>query len=219
VLLDLRLRDHLDGWDLLAVLRAHTDTRDLPVIIVSAEDQRDRSRALGVDDYFIKPVEKNALLAKLAWLAPISPGTMVLVVDDDTSTRELALATLELAGVPARGVGSGEEALALLDEHPAAYGLVVLDLGLPGMDGFAVLEALGGRPSLVSVPVVIFTARQLELGEQQRLLQRAREVVRKGNGVPLGEAVGRWLGHPLASEPSARLDTAVEDAAAAAVPG
>lgn len=200
VLLDLRLQGQLDGWDLLAVLRGRPETQDLPVVVVSAYDEPSRGQALGVDDYLLKPVAKERLVSVLRRLA-VDRERLVLVVEDDLPTRALALRVLESSGARARGVGSGSEALAALEAEPEAYGLLVLDLGLPDMDGFALLDAVRGRLGLSELPVVVFTARELSEPEKRYFAGRAVEIVRKGNGVPLLEAVARALGRsPAATE-------------------
>ncbi len=192
ILLDLHLASSMDGWDLLAVLRGRPQTHDIPVVVVSAYGERGRGEMLGTADYLLKPVRKERLMATLRNLS-LGPSLDVLVVEDEPATRQLILHTLERAGHRARGVGSGEEALSLLEESPDAFGLLTLDLGLPGTDGFAVLKALRERPATQDLPVVIVTARELDAGEARYLNERARDIVRKSNGIPLGEAVSRAL--------------------------
>src|SRR5205823_6437150 len=120
----------------------------------------------------------------------------VLVVDDDDAARQALLVALDGAGYRVTGADSGEAALAALDRDPSAYGLVVLDLGLPGLDGFGVLEAIRTRPATRALPVLVVTGRDLDAAEKSRLAARAVEVLRKSDdiGVPLAEAVARALG-------------------------
>ena len=193
MLLDLRLGGQMDGWDLLAVLRGRAETSDLPVVVVSAFDERTSPQALGVDSYLIKPVRQDRLLSTLHRLA-LPEGRAVLVVEDDPATRQYIQQVLQREGFRVRTVGSGEEALAVLEAESDAYGALTLDLGLPGIDGFEVLDSLRSRPSTRHVPVVIFSGRDLTDTEKLRLTEQAQEIVRKGNGVPIVEAVARALG-------------------------
>jgi CheY-like chemotaxis protein len=204
VLLDLSLPGTLDGWDLLAVLRSRPDTADLPVVVISGREERVRGVALGVAEYFVKPVSRERLLSSLRNLE-LSPGNGVLIVEDEPTTRELVQRILEGMGLSVRAVGTGEQALALLEADPEAFGLMVLDLALPGIDGFAVLEAVQRRPATRELPVVIFTARDLARTAKQHLAQRVTEVVRKGSGVPISDAVARAL-RPKRAAASARHD-------------
>jgi CheY-like chemotaxis protein len=95
-------------------------------------------------------------------------------------------------------VGSGEEALDRLEAASDLYSLLVLDLGLPGIDGFTVLEAVRARPATSRLPVLVFTGRELSLDEKRRLQVRMADVMRKGDGAGLSlvEAVAQAIGRP-----------------------
>lgn len=193
LLLDLRLGGTMDGWDLLAILRGRPETHDLPVVIISAFEEKARGQALDLLEYLVKPVAMDRLVAVIE-RARVDRGRSVLMVDDEPSIRRMVEQALALEGIPCVGVQSGEEALSALEAEPDRYALVVLDLGLPGIDGLAVLDWIRSHSILRDLPVVIFTARHLSDEEKQSLSQRAEQIVAKGKGVPIQTVVARYLG-------------------------
>jgi diguanylate cyclase (GGDEF)-like protein len=90
------------------------------------------------------------------------PERIVLVVDDEEGTRGLVVRWLKSAGFVCREAKNGEEALAMLDSEPEAYETIVLDVMMPGMDGFTVLSRVKAEPRLSAIPVVILTASASE---------------------------------------------------------
>jgi len=102
---------------------------------------------------------------------------------------------LQEAGFRPRLVGTGEDALTVLQSDSLQLGLVVLDLGLPGMDGFAVLESIRARPETRRLPVLILTGWSLSVDEKRALAERVTDVLAKADGVaiPLVEAIRRTM--------------------------
>jgi len=197
LLLDVSLAGHLDGWDALAVLRSRPTTTNLPVIMVSARDDHDRSEALGISQYLVKPVQADALLRALHQLDRAGMSA-VLVVEDDAVTRQAVVAALAGAGFPATGVASSQEALAALEAKTAAFELLVLDLDLPDAGSFAILDAIRSQPLTRALPALVITARELTEDEQRLVQLRAAELVRTSDdiGVPIVQAVSRLRGLP-----------------------
>src|SRR6185437_4639957 len=153
VVLDILLPG-IDGWDVLAQLKADPATAAIPVVVVSMVDERGRGFALGAAEYLVKPVGKEQLLAALyrAAALPEQKHTGV-AIDDDPRAIELVKASLEPEGWTVLGAATGEQGLALIrEQQPSA---VLLDLLMPGMDGFEVVEALRADPETKSVPVII----------------------------------------------------------------
>ena len=177
VILDILLPG-IDGWEVLAQLKADPETSAIPVVVVSMLDERGRGFALGAAEYLVKPVSKDPLLAALhrAAAIPEQPHTVV-AIDDDSRAIELVRANLEPEGWTVLGATTGQEGLALIRERkPSA---VLLDLLMPDMDGFEVVEALRADPDTKSVPVVILTSKSMTQQDKERLQGRITYVARK----------------------------------------
>ncbi len=177
VILDILLPG-IDGWEVLAQLKADPGTAAIPVIVVSMLDERGRGFALGAAEYLVKPVGKDQLLAALYRAAAIPERKhTVVAIDDDPLAIELVRASLEPEGWTVLGAATGQEGLALIRERqPSA---VLLDLLMPGMDGFEVVEALRAEPDTKSVPVVILTSKSMTQQDKERLQGRITYVARK----------------------------------------
>ena len=177
VVLDILLPG-IDGWEVLAQLKADPATAAIPVVVVSMLDERGHGFALGAAEYLVKPIGKDQLLAALYRTAaiPERPHTVV-AIDDDPLAIELVRASLEPEGWTVLGAATGQEGLALIRERqPSA---VLLDLLMPGMDGFEVVEALRADPDTKSVPVVILTSKSMTQQDKERLQGRITYVARK----------------------------------------
>ena len=177
VVLDILLPG-MDGWEVLARLKADSATAPIPVVVVSMLDERGRGFALGATEYLVKPVSKDQLLAALYRAAAIPElKHTVVAIDDDPLAIELVRASLEPEGWTVLGAATGQEGLALIRERqPSA---VLLDLLMPGMDGFEVVEALRADPVTKSVPVVILTSKSMTQQDKERLRGRITYVARK----------------------------------------
>lgn len=186
VVLDIVL-PRLDGWDLLARLKADATTASCPVLIVSMLDQRGKGFALGAADYLVKPVDRDEMLEALARCIPgETVPRSVVVIDDDARDRRLIVDTLEPEGYSVLTAETGEEGLELVQrERPA---VVLLDLLMPGLDGFEVVERLRADPSTADVPVVVLTAKDLRPDDRERLAGRISYLAEKG-AVGRGELV------------------------------
>jgi CheY-like chemotaxis protein len=178
VVLDILLPG-IDGWDVLAQLKADPGTASIPVVVVSMVDERGRGFALGATEYLVKPVGKEQLLAALYRAAAMERKERhtVVAIDDDPLAIELVRASLEPEGWTVLGAATGQQGLALIRERqPSA---VLLDLLMPGMDGFEVVEALRADPETKSVPVVILTSKSMTPQDKERLQGRITYVARK----------------------------------------
>ena len=176
ICLDIGLPGELDGWQVLARLRERPDTANVPVVVCTGRNGRDRAGALGVADFVTKPFSRQQIRHAIARLLPEGRGS-VLVVDDDPAVRRLVFETLRKEGVELREAADGESALAeITKKRPDA---VVLDLIMPGLDGFDVLERLQSDPETKLIPVVVLTARRLSADERGLLQERAVSLLEK----------------------------------------
>ena len=166
-----------DGWDVLSALKADADLRDIPVVIVTMLSDRGIGLSLGAVEVLTKPVERAQLTALIHNL--VRREGPVLVVEDDAGAREMIRQTIEKMSLPVAEADNGVQALSWLGEHPLPA-VILLDLMMPEMDGFEVLDALAAHAQWRDIPVIVITAKQLTAAERERLLGQARKVIEKG---------------------------------------
>jgi PAS domain S-box-containing protein len=177
ITLDIVMPD-LDGWSVLKALKADPELCDIPVVLVTIMRDRDLGFALGAADYLTKPLDREMLMRAVGRHVHGDSRTQVLVVDDDPKTRDMLRRTLQKAGCTVAEAANGSEAIEALER--ATPGLVLLDLMMPGMDGFEVLERLQGEETWREVPVIIVTAKDLSREDVERLNGRVVKVLQKG---------------------------------------
>jgi signal transduction histidine kinase/CheY-like chemotaxis protein len=165
----------MDGWAVLAALKADPETADIPVVMVTIVDDKNMGYALGATDYLTKPVDRNRLLAILERYR--RAGLSVLVVDDDPLIRELMRRTLEKEGCLVAEAENGRVALERVRER--VPGLILLDLIMPEMDGFAFLLELRRQDAWRTIPVVVVTSKTLTTEERERLNGQVLQVLEK----------------------------------------
>jgi len=176
VCLDIILPGQVDGWQVLASLKARPATADVPVIVCTGKNGRDRASALGAADFVTKPFSGERIKQAVAGLLPQKRGS-VLVVDDEENVRRLVVETLSGDGVEVREAADGLEALAKIEsDRPDA---IVLDLVMPRLDGFSVLERLQQDEETRSIPVIVLTAMRLSPEERNVLHKRAVSLLEK----------------------------------------
>ena len=185
----------LDGWAVLAALKADPALAEIPVIMLTMVDDRGLGYALGAAEYLTKPLDRERLLAAVRKHRRDLP---VLVVDDDPVVRELLRRQLEAEGYRVSEAADGRAALARLRE--AVPGVILLDLMMPEMDGFELMEAMRREAGWAGIPVVVLTAKDLTAEDRERLNGRVERVLQKGaytKDALLGE-VRRLVGASLA---------------------
>ncbi len=171
------LMPRLDGWAVLAALKSDVELRHIPVIIVTVLADRGIALSLGAAEFMTKPVDRARLAAVIR--ENVQGGGTVLAIDDDPESRRLVARHLDKLGWAVAEATDGGDALAWLSRNPAPA-LILLDLMMPGMDGFAFLDAIAERSKWQKVPIVILTAKQLDAAERELLAGRAREIIEKG---------------------------------------
>jgi CheY-like chemotaxis protein len=182
IILDIHL-PKLDGWTVLAELKSDPVLSQIPVIMMSVEEQRARGFSFGACEYLVKPVEPDRLVTVVKRALLPSDGD-VLVVDDDEATREMVSRHLRRAGYSTVEARDCEEAL--LRARVISPGLVILDLLMPGVDGFEVLRTM--RSEGMRTPVVVLTGKDLAAEEERILRDGLARVVQKG-GMALDNVV------------------------------
>ncbi len=196
VILDVKLPD-LDGWSVMERLKRDPLTRNVPVHFISGVDAPERAYSLGAVGFLTKPAAPSELLAAIRMLVQAADGrpSKVLIVEDDASEGDSVAELLRTAGHVARHVQSAAAALTALGEE--SFGCVVLDLGLPDMDGLGLLETLCKKGDAATPPVIVHTGRSLTREEVRRLQAYAEAVVIKGgtSGERLLEEVQLFVEH------------------------
>jgi CheY-like chemotaxis protein len=187
VILDILL-DTESGWDLLAELKGGEATRAVPVVVVTVVDGEGRAAAGGADAFCRKPVEREWLVRRLRDLTRRPPVDTVLVIDDDEIARYLLRGHLEGTRFAVAEATGGEEGLRRArEDRPRA---VFLDLVMPDMSGFEVLDRLKADPATRDIPVIVFTSQVLG-DDDLRRLGGAVAVLSKGAGGTRDEAARR----------------------------
>ena len=171
------LMPRLDGWAVLAALKSDDELRDIPVIIVTVLADRGIALSLGAAEFMTKPVDRARLAAVIR--ENVQGGGTVLAIDDDPESRQLVARHLDKLGWAVAEATDGGDALAWLSRNPPPA-LILLDLMMPGMDGFAFLDAIAEREEWRKIPIVILTAKQLDAAERELLAGRARDIIEKG---------------------------------------
>jgi CheY-like chemotaxis protein/HAMP domain-containing protein/signal transduction histidine kinase len=179
VSLDVFLPDML-GWTVLSQLKQNPTTRHIPVQIVTLDEDRQHGLARGAFSFMTKPTSGEGLAAALNRIKAFAqPRRRRLLVVEDSAAEQMSIGVLlGHDDIDIISASTGGEALRLLREEPADC--VVLDLRLPDMTGFEVLENLRDDARLADIPVVVFTGRELSPEEDAQLHMIARSVVVKG---------------------------------------
>jgi CheY-like chemotaxis protein/signal transduction histidine kinase len=179
VSLDVFLPDML-GWTVLSQLKQNPLTRHIPVQIITLDEDRQHGLARGAFSFVTKPTSMEGVSAALSRIKEYAKPRRkrLLVVEDDKAEQMSIEELLGSNDIEIVTTGRGSEALELLRRDPCDC--VVLDLRLPDMTGFEVLEELRADTSLSDVPVIVFTGRELSAEEDARLHTMARSIVVKG---------------------------------------
>jgi signal transduction histidine kinase/CheY-like chemotaxis protein len=190
---------HMDGWSVLKALKADPALAHIPVVMLTILDEAEKGLALGAADYLFKPIDRAQLTNALRRFRPSDTPARVLVVEDDLPTQQAVQRSLLSAGWESWPAMDGFAAIEhLRKEIPS---LILLDLMMPGMDGFTFLAEKQQNPDWAGIPVIVLTARDLSEQEREQLRQAQVEAVLQKGLYSKGElmdevrrAVQRGLG-------------------------
>ncbi|MGH9944989.1 MAG: response regulator, partial [Pyrinomonadaceae bacterium] len=178
VTLDIRLPDR-DGWTVLDRLKHDAQTSHIPVHIISAEEQRQRALRLGAITHLVKPATREELASSFDRIASFAENRVrrLLVVEDDEAQRMSIVELIGNGDVHTTAVATGAEALGALKEND--YDCMVLDLKLPDMTGFKLIEKIQKDLKRADLPIVIYTGKELTAKEETQLRRVADAIIVK----------------------------------------
>ncbi len=178
IVLDIIL-PRMDGWTLLSRLKADSELSAIPVIVMTITTEKNLGYALGAIDYIQKPVDNTVLVNKIKLAIPEAASGVILVVDDDPNARELLAKMVAREGWAVEQAVNGLEAIQFLREKEPL--LILLDLVMPEMDGFAVINELQKNEAWRKIPVFVITSKDLTKEEQAMLGQYSKATFIKGS--------------------------------------
>ncbi|HEX6835518.1 MAG TPA: response regulator [Polyangia bacterium] len=176
IVLDVMLEGET-SWGFLADLKSSIETRDIPVLVVTVTDRENKARALGADEFWMKPMDKEWLTRKLRTLAKRGPIENVLVIDDDEVSRYLVRRLLAETPYKITEATGGLEGIRLAREMLPS--VILLDFVMPGMTAFEVLDELKADTRTRNIPVIIHTSKDLAAEERERLKQATAAILSK----------------------------------------
>jgi len=208
----------MDGWAVLAALKSDPETEHIPVIMLTMMDDRNMGYALGATDYLTKPIDRERLAGILRKYLIGSPCGTVLVVEDDPMIREQISRLLTAEECVVIVAENGRVALDRLIE--TLPDVILLDLMMPEMDGFAFAKELRTSEVWRAIPIIVMTAKDLTTSDRQRLQGTVDEIVQKqgdqwdGLLREVSELVRMYAHHEVTHDPDSHTALAASPAGA-----
>ncbi len=171
-----------DGWEVLKELKMDKEVKDIPVLVISIVDNKDIGFGLGATDYLCKPVNRNDLLSKLAAYGLFPPAnkarSKVLIIDDDPKSVELLSTFLASEGYEILKAYGGKEGI----DKTFLWkpDLILLDLMMPEVSGFDVVDKLKTTPETNSIPIIVVTSKDLTQADKEKLNHDVSLIIKKG---------------------------------------
>ena len=179
IVLDIMLEGET-SWNFLADLKTNPETKDIPILVVTVTNREARARALGADEFYVKPLDQEWIVKKLGSMARRwGPISTVLVIDDDDVSRYMLRKMLADVPYHVLEAPNGVDGVRMAREMGPQ--IIFLDFMMPGMNAFDVLDELKLDPRTRRIPVIIHTAHNLAEEERQRLGRDAAAILPKEN--------------------------------------
>ena len=179
ITLDVLMPD-IDGFDVTTLLKSDPNTKDIPILILSVVEDKEKGYKLGANDYLTKPLDTKVLMNKIARLLS-GEKKKALVVDDDKSLVKAIKFELEKKGFSVHVAYDGKEALKVVESH--LPDIIILDIVMPKMDGYEVMRVLKGKPDTSNIPIIVLTGVEIDGGRVKALSLGATEYVTKSGGL------------------------------------
>jgi signal transduction histidine kinase/CheY-like chemotaxis protein len=167
------------GFETMHELKNSPLTSWIPIVIVSVVDERKMGFALGATEYLMKPIGREALLDTVRRHVPSVQTGQVLVCDDEAGSLQLISSTLETGGYSSIQAQTGREALRILSELPVS--VLILDLMMPGVNGFEVIKQVREQPKFERLPIIVLTGKELTPEEMDQLQGKVNTCLQKGS--------------------------------------
>ena len=177
IILDVMMPD-LDGWSVLQRLKADPLLAEIPVVMLTMVDDKSRGFTLGASDYMTKPIDRDRLAAVIRKHITKRPFS-ILVVEDDGTSRKMLLKLLRDEPCDVMEAVNGRDALRVIEDQ--SPDLILLDLMMPEMDGFEVVDHLRHDERWRSIPIVVITAKDLTNDDRRKLSGYVEQVIQKGS--------------------------------------
>jgi signal transduction histidine kinase/DNA-binding response OmpR family regulator len=169
----------VDGWEVMTRLKSDERTSGIPIVVVSVVDNPELGLALGAIDYFVKPVDAGVLIHRLNDFGLKGDGEVrVLVVDDEPANRMWLAKALEPSGFTVLPAAGGREAIEMAKSEKPDF--ILLDLMMPEVTGFDVVEALRADATTRETPILVLTAANLTEADKRMLNGRVSEILKRG---------------------------------------
>jgi DNA-binding response OmpR family regulator len=169
----------MNGWSVLTALKANPQTADIPVVMMTMVDDQNLGYALGAAEYLLKPVQAKQLGTVLDKYKPDLISNSILVVEDDSDTREMLCRQLKKQNWEVIEAENGSRALMKLADHNP--GMIISDLMMPEMDGFELVHQLRQHEQWREIPIVILTAKDITAEDHQKLNGSVIKIFEKGS--------------------------------------
>ncbi len=178
ITLDVMMPD-LDGWAVLSRLKADSELNNIPVIMLSIVEDKNYGYALGASEYLTKPVNREQLQTVLKKYQ-LEHCLHIMVVEDDKTACTILVQILQRAGWIVTVARNGLEALRILEQRTQLPDLIVLDLMMPEMDGFELVQRLRDNHLWRAIPLVVLTAYDLSAEDRAQLHGQVEVIFQKG---------------------------------------
>ncbi len=177
VTLDIMMPE-VSGWTILEEIKTDPDTKNIPVIICTIVEEEERGFSLGASDYLLKPILEEDLIASLQRLGGSGDIRQVLIIDDSPDDLRLMEKIVSGSGkYQTNSALTGQEGLEkIVSLRPDA---IILDLFLPDINGFSILEHLRSNASLQEIPVIVVSGAELTQEQKQRLEELGKTLLQK----------------------------------------
>ncbi|MCA9441470.1 MAG: response regulator, partial [Candidatus Omnitrophica bacterium] len=189
------LMPEMDGWTVLDALKKDPSLSEVPVIMLTFLDDQQKGFSLGASDFLRKPVRRETVVYLLQKHLRSGSEGPILIVDDEPDIRDILTRVLEEEGYRTAVAANGKEAIERMTQEKP--GLVLLDILMPEMDGFEVVERIQKHPEWKSIPVIIMTALDLTEADRQRLNGYVEKILEKETFNPdhLLAEISNRIGH------------------------
>lgn len=167
----------MDGWEVLQNLKEDPSLANIPVILATVDDLKQKGFALGASDYLHKPIKRDKLLQTVKKYTPSSGTLDIMVVEDNDQMRDTLRALIDIEKIQIREASNGREALDQISY--IAPDLILLDLMMPEMDGFELVERLSSNPEWKSIPIVVISAIDLTAKDRKKLSGAVQKFIQK----------------------------------------